>query len=162
MVGSENNQDIVQALDALAQAIQSHNTDGSWQQYTPTVSNITLGNGTVTAHYRKRGKTLEGRIKLLIGSTTSITGNPTFTLPNSEVFASSYELGQTIMGIGEFLDTATRRWGAAVTMAATNAINVRPVDSGAAYIGYVNASTTIPFTHAAGDYVFAHFTVEVA
>jgi hypothetical protein len=55
---------------------------GAWSSWTPTVVNMTVGNGTVTAKYTQIGKIVHWRVKVVTGSTTSYTAtNATFTLP---------------------------------------------------------------------------------
>jgi hypothetical protein len=47
---------------------------GGWTTWTPTYQNFTLGNGTVTARYQHIGNTVNVYVKVLLGSTSSITG----------------------------------------------------------------------------------------
>jgi hypothetical protein len=49
--------------------------DGSldWTAWTPTLTNITLGNGTVNAHYARLGDVIFFEIEFLCGSTTSFS-----------------------------------------------------------------------------------------
>ena len=54
---------------------------GNWTTYTPSFFNLTIGNGTLTARYAKTAKTVNYFIRLVFGSTTSITGSVSFTLP---------------------------------------------------------------------------------
>jgi len=55
---------------------------GAWSSWTPTVANMTVGNGSVTAKYTQIGKTVHWRATVVTGSTTSYTStNATFTLP---------------------------------------------------------------------------------
>jgi hypothetical protein len=54
---------------------------GAWISYTPTFTNVTLGNGTITARYNVIGKTLFIRFRLQLGSTSSVTGAPAVSLP---------------------------------------------------------------------------------
>ena len=42
-----------------------------WTPYVPTLTNVTLGNGTVVAFYRKFGKTVFYRFHLTSGTTTA-------------------------------------------------------------------------------------------
>jgi hypothetical protein len=53
-------------------------TDGAyapgWVTYTPTLTNATLGNGTLTGRYRKVGTTVHVRATLTTGSTTTFLG----------------------------------------------------------------------------------------
>lgn len=48
--------------------------DFSAQTWTPTWTNLTVGNGTVNAHYQTTGNLVTFQMKLTFGSTTSISG----------------------------------------------------------------------------------------
>jgi hypothetical protein len=60
---------------------------GSWVAYTPTLTNITLGNGTLTGRYKQIGKLVFFEVTLTFGSTTTLatvanyTQSPRFSLP---------------------------------------------------------------------------------
>lgn len=53
----------------------------NWVSYTPTLTNITLGNGNVIAEYCQQGDTVDVSIILNFGSTTALTGVPAFSFP---------------------------------------------------------------------------------
>lgn len=52
-----------------------------WSPFSPTWSNLTVGNGTLTARYEQIRKTVRFSIVLVWGSTTSVSGTVQFTLP---------------------------------------------------------------------------------
>lgn len=54
---------------------------GAWTLYTPTWTNLTVGNGVVKAAYLQWGKRVECRGTFKFGSTTSVTGSFTVSLP---------------------------------------------------------------------------------
>jgi hypothetical protein len=55
---------------------------GTWKSYTPTFSNFTLGNGTITvAKFTQIGKTVHLQVKVTLGSTSSVGTQPTISLP---------------------------------------------------------------------------------
>jgi hypothetical protein len=64
--------------------------------YTPTYTNITVGNGTVTARYGQSGKFVFAYYKLVFGSTTTIGSQPRISLPvtatNTNAIGSAYIL----------------------------------------------------------------------
>lgn len=60
-------------------------TSWAWQSWTPTWTNLTVGNGTVDASYIQIGKTVFYKLALVFGSTSSISGNPSFSLPVTSV-----------------------------------------------------------------------------
>lgn len=57
------------------------NSSWAWVSYTPTWTNLSVGNGTVVARYTQIGKTIFARIQLTWGSTTSVSGSVQVTLP---------------------------------------------------------------------------------
>lgn len=75
---------------------------GVWQPYNPlwtaNTTNPTIGNGTITGHYKKIGKDITVRIEVNIGSTTNIgSGRYKFSLPfatiaNKRFAGSAYAL----------------------------------------------------------------------
>ena len=54
---------------------------GTWTTWTPTFGNLSVGNGSVTARYTKIAKTVHYYLRVVFGSTTSISGSVTYTLP---------------------------------------------------------------------------------
>jgi hypothetical protein len=55
---------------------------GAWISYTPTIGNFTFGNGAISARYNVIGKTMFIRIRLQLGSTSSVTGSINISLPS--------------------------------------------------------------------------------
>jgi hypothetical protein len=53
----------------------------AWRDYTPALSGITLGNGTLEGRYMADGATVHFAVLLTAGSTTSITGTLVIGLP---------------------------------------------------------------------------------
>jgi len=53
-----------------------------WQEYTPTLTNITLGNGSQEWTYRRVGSDIEITGNVLLGSTSSVSGVMQFSLPS--------------------------------------------------------------------------------
>lgn len=54
---------------------------GKWQVWTPTLTNLTLGNGTLTARYCRVGNLVVCVIAVVFGSTSAMGSGPKFTLP---------------------------------------------------------------------------------
>lgn len=63
-------------LNALQDGIQA-----AFTAYTPTVTNLTLGNGVMNARYIRIGKTLLYRFDLVGGTTTTAAGALSVPLP---------------------------------------------------------------------------------
>ena len=124
-----------------------------WTSYTPTLTNMTLGNGTLTASFTQIGKTVHTRIHFILGSTSSIDAiNPLFSLP---ITAATYVANVDWVGGVCMLDTGTIRHFGSVTMNSTTAILM--FTSGGASL-----SATVPMTWATGDSFGITFTYDAA
>jgi hypothetical protein len=54
---------------------------GEATAYTPTITNGSLGNGTITGSYVQVNKLVYGAIKFALGTTSTITGQLQFSFP---------------------------------------------------------------------------------
>ena len=98
------------ASTGLAWAASSAFTFAS---YTPTYTNLTVGNGTVTSRYGQSGKFVFFYWRLVLGSTSSIGGAPKITVPvtalNINPVGSAYYLDAAtaeFIGQTRFFDTS--------------------------------------------------------
>lgn len=104
---------------------------GEWTTYTPTTTNITLGNGSLTARYSVIGKTVHFYIVFTLGSTSAMGSDPIFTMP----FTASSNVGTTPIGVGEAVQTGV----------SSNTITVRPISTTQMRPLIENASGTYVF-----------------
>lgn len=117
------------------------NAIGTWTNFDPTWTNLTVGNGTAVGRYCVINKVVFVNIELTFGSTTSVSGNvgvaaPTGTPARVCSLSVSYE------------DSGTRYYVAsAVNISTTSRFELLHTESGNS--GLVNA--TNPFTWATGD-----------
>ena len=72
-----------------------------WTSYTPTYTNFTLGNGTTTAAYRDNGDMVDVFVRIVLGSTSSITGTWKVSLPLS----ANNTMSQVVFMGGVFNDS---------------------------------------------------------
>lgn len=120
---------------------------GAWTSWAPTLTNLTLGNGTVTAKYRQLGKAVDYRFKFVLGSTSAVGSDPAFTLPVAP--HSEYVAPFDQLGIGTNRDVSLSQSRTSIVL----------LSSGSTVIifGYgttgiiVDMSATVPFTWATGD-----------
>jgi hypothetical protein len=56
------------------------NATAAWTTWSPTLTNLTLSNGTQIAKYRQVGKTVDFIWSFVLGSTSSVGTSPAFTL----------------------------------------------------------------------------------
>jgi threonine/homoserine efflux transporter RhtA len=115
-----------------------------WQSYTPTFTNFTLGNGTVTARYLKVGKNVAVQVSVVLGSTSAMTGDLRVGLP--------FSASQGRSGIWDArLIQAVVYTGFVVTILPDlNTAAVRAVSAAGTYASQVTISSTIPETWTTG------------
>jgi len=132
---------------------------GAWNSWTPTLTNLTLGNGTQSAAHHRIGRTIHFRWKFTLGSTSAVGTSPQFTLPVAA--HADYAINMP-MGTASLLDSGVALylgWGIMI-----NASTVAPVAVNSAGATATNASVTatVPFTWATGDVIMVTGTYEAA
>lgn len=121
-----------------------------WQTWTPGYTNIAVGNGTVVSRYMQIGKTIFLEWHLVFGSSSSVSGVPTFTLPvtaNSS-YPSSFS---SPIGTCALEDAGTATYYGNVFLVSTTAININVWGAAVTYVRDVAISATVPHTWASGD-----------
>lgn len=138
----------------------SASTSFSWTSYTPTMTNVTLGNGTLAGRYRQIGKQVHFSIKLNFGTTTVVTGAPQFLLP---VQASSFYAYDHVLGMGDALDlSAAVYYLVFATWVSPTKVALREIIASGTYATHDNPSSGAPFTWANGDIVSIDGVYEAA
>jgi len=126
---------------------------GAWQGYTPTLTGITLGNGSVSFTFVEHGKTVHVRGRVTFGTTTVVTGAASISLPKTAVSAN-------------FVANLTARAGgldyAMLPIATTTTIGVNALGSAGAYANRVTLSALIPGTWTNSDFITFSATYEAA
>jgi hypothetical protein len=134
----------------------------AWASWTPTWSSLTVGNGTVTARYMQTGKTVFARLSVVFGSTTSISGDFTFTLP---VTAAAHAGAAALPPLGwarAYDVSAAVVYEARVLLNTTTTTVTRFMAAGGTYVTQVTPSSTVPFTWTNPDELSYEFVYEAA
>lgn len=147
-------------------------TWNAWTEYTPSTNGITLGNGTVTAAYRREGSLLHVHGRLVAGSTTAVgAGVYQVALPGG------YATGATLryqLGKGQMTDVSTgfeyhllARIGSSTNwIEFTYTIAELTVNSTPSTVSgpsrQINVSANQPFAIANGDTIEWTLTCEIA
>lgn len=124
--------------------------------YTPTFTNLTLGNGNVVAKYVKAGGIIIDQIVITFGSTTAITGAVTIN-----GLQSSQSLSPMIVGSVNLHDNGTAYYSGVARAASATSVEVLAQGAGGTYTTAVGISSTIPHTWATGDQIIVN-TVRLA
>lgn len=120
---------------------------------TPTYTNFSLGNGTVSAAYAQVGKWVRYRGVITMGSTSSVTGTLRISLPVTSVVNT---FGRPMVGNIEVFDTSgsDRRFWVPAHQSGTEFYVASQAD--------VRADATTPWTWATGDLIAWHMQYEAA
>ena len=136
----------------------------AWTTYTPTWTNLTVGNGTVSARYTQDNKVVIGTVYIQFGSTTSITANnPRFTLPvtarDPGILSGSNFF---VTGAAMASDWNIQTYKVDLAFQSTTAVEFQTLDTGSAHGKYVATTTTVPITFGTSDVLMGTFIYEAA
>jgi hypothetical protein len=123
----------------VVQAVPSNNVS-AFTAYTPTFTNFTLGNGTVDAQYIEIGKFVFVYGLVILGSTSSVTGQIQVSLPVTSATMTRQQQFATFTDTGTGNFTGNTSWGT------TTLITLNALKTDSTYLSAVNTSSTVPFT----------------
>jgi hypothetical protein len=119
----------------------------AWTTWTPTLTNLTLGSGTLVSVYRRLGKTIEYRFQFTYGAGSAVGTGPQFTLPVAP--HSSYGAFAALIGMGLIRDaSAGTIRDARVFVSAGSTMQINAMDNTG---GSASITATAPWTWAAPD-----------
>ena len=150
----------VGANDLLLTAASGETTGlkytGAWTTWSPTINNVTVGNGTVTARFVRIAKTITLSFRLVFGSTTSISGSPNILLPVSAVSNANFSV--------VCVDTGTAGYfgNAGIFAFDYTRTYLDLIGSAGAIANGTSFSATVPFTWTTNDEFSFSGTYEVA
>jgi hypothetical protein len=127
-------------------------TGATWTTFTPTYTDITVGNGTVTSRYTKSGNLVTVYFRFVLGSTSSTGVNPVVTLPSPIV--PLYRFAMT----GIWFDSGVQAYVGSFGTDGAN-VNCEGISTGGTWATTGNGR---PFTLGANDWLQFTGTYEVA
>ena len=130
---------------------------GGWTTWTPTYTNMTVGNGSVIARYQKIGKLVTLYFRFVLGSTSTISTSPSISLPiSSSQSEIIYPCRYLDSGVTNYFGIATMGGGTTILSFQEMRVNGTYGD----IIG--NITATVPFTWAVNDTITVQASYEVA
>lgn len=135
------------------------NAAGAWTSFTPSWTNLTPGNGVVSAAYSKFNKILFVRVFFDFGTTSSLTSNLQMTLPASltQNTASQEVIGQTqITKVGAYPTLGI------VTVFNSTTVAIQTWLSSGTYPSVRNVEPSVPVAFASDSNVSFMFTTRLA
>jgi hypothetical protein len=135
------------------------NTAGAWTSFTPTWTNLVVGNGVVSAQYSVLNKILFVRVKLTAGTTTTFGAGSPFimTLPAS----LSQDANQYFTGWAYFLDSGTAGYMGAVGVSDATTVLFYVINASGTYATATSVANTRPQTWANTDQLIFEFTTRL-
>lgn len=141
-----------------ANLVSGTGTSWAWQSWTPTWTNLTVGNATQASKYTQIGKTVIAEIQLTLGSTSTVGTSPTFTLPVTSVSYVAF----TAIGVCILNDVTGSVYQAAVSWSTTTTAELTVANASGTYIVQNGITSTVPFTWTTSDRLTAHIVYEAA
>lgn len=130
----------------------------AWSSWTPTWTNVTIGNATVAGSYIQIGKTVCAKLDVVFGSTSSFSGTMIFSLPVTSVALASTK---NCIGNGIADDPTVATYPLLVSLQTTTTASLW-VPNASTDTRLVNANATKPFTWASTFTLSVSFTYTVA
>lgn len=131
-----------------------------WTSYTPTLTNMTQGNGTITARYTQLGKFVMVKFRFVLGSTSSMSLSPGVSLPVTADSTATSNFSQG--GWVTVLDSGTDTFQASVSLGTTTRMDFFNWNVSATYAALTSMSATLPMTWTTNDTLTAMFFYEAA
>lgn len=129
----------------------------TYANYTPTFTGFTKGNANIIARYAQSGKAVNVFVSVTLGTTSSVTGSITVSLP---VTASSNSI--IYRGIGGITDAGVRVFSMATEVISTTAFELKPIYAALTYAAEDYVSASLPMVWTTNDAFFTNFTYEAA
>lgn len=135
---------------------------GAWDTWTPTWSNVTIGNAVVTARYKQVGKTVTCRLSVALGSTTTTSGDIIFSLPVPSIAYPGVS-GLHPIGTSRYFDvSASVVYIGDVENISTTTSSSRFFSNAGSYSGQILNTGSLPIVWGNGDQWAMSFTYEAA
>ena len=131
--------------------------DTKWQTYTPVITGVTVGNGTLVAKYMRAGKRVVVEVDFQLGSTSAVSAAIVINFPLTGVTP----VGAPAIGVGNSNISASASPLLALQTSSTQ-LTLFVQDSASPYLTIVNVSGTVPGTWVSGSSFSARATYEVS
>lgn len=138
-------------------------TGGAWTTWTPAWTNLTVGNGTTTARYIQRGKSVIADLYLLFGTTTSVSGTVAIDFPVAAAARYGTSGNHHIVGQALLTDEGTAIFNAYINcLNSTTTGTLYVMTAGGTYVGQSGVTGTVPHTWANTDKISLQLIYEAA
>ena len=144
----------------MAHGFAARDEEAQWADWTPTFSNLTVGNGTVIARFIQIGKLVVARFQLTLGTTSSIGSFPKVSLPVTA--DTSFAIFTERLGLAFFNDAGTISFVGTVIRSTADDVSFFVADTSSTYATDAGVTATVPFTWTNFDDISFVATYEAA
>ena len=151
---AQQHSDINDAMEAVQTKLAIGNTViGTYTAYTPTWTNLTVGNGVVSSAYCRVNDFVHVHGKFTFGSTSAITGTVIANFPVN--VNGAFTNDAAIYGIAQYRDLSTNAIYPGVAAFAGNdtVFTLRVQVASGTYLTQGGVTGSAPFTWATGDFM---------
>ena len=144
-VGANDTMLVGDSTAATGLSYKSATTLYPWANWTPTLSGVTVGNGSVVARYQKIGKLVNISFNFTLGTTSAVTGRFFFSQPSSS---------SGIRPVSSYLNLAGASFATpSIGFTGISGSNcyVDCITASGTYAGGASLSSTVPFTWTTGS-----------
>jgi len=131
----------------------------AWTTWTPSYTNLTIGNGTVVSKYNQTGKTVHVFWQFVLGTTSAVASIPTISLPVTATVGANISPGS---GYGFAEDSGVGGYPCVVLISSTTIFRIDAQTASGTYLLNTPITAAIPFAWGNGDKYTAHFMYEAA
>ena len=129
----------------------------NWTTWVPTLTNLTLGSGSLTARFRQVHKTLDYKFRFIYGSGSAVGTAPRFTLPFTP--HAQYTASNDVIGQATLLDSGTQNRQGVAMVVSGSTVEIFDVNSSGSH-ATITASS--PWTWTTNDSLSVSGTIELA
>jgi hypothetical protein len=140
--------------------IGTNSVHAAWTSFTPSWTNLTVGNATQQGRYCKYGTLVVCSVNIVFGNTSAMGANPTLTLPvtaSSTMYGAS---GLMYCGWSYFTDSGTANYAGFVRMTTTTTVSPLVGNAASTYLGESGLSSTVPMTWTTNDQLNMYFSYQ--
>jgi hypothetical protein len=128
---------------------------GAWATtWSPTINNLSIGNGTITARSQSISNVLFFSLRVVFGSTTTISGSPNVVMPIAAASQAQFPV--------YILDTGVAAYAANAVLPVGTTMFLDLIDTTSSRALLTSFSSTSPFTWGTGDSFSISGSYEVA
>ena len=143
-------------LDYLKASADVSDAYGVWQDYTPTMGNVTVGDGTLLGRYAQVGNLVAYSVEFTLGSTSAITGIIQVHAPVTPKGDVRFQVNAELKQNGGSV------YPTSGALAASTNSNINAMNTSGTYATFSGTSATVPFTWGSGDRVVVTGVYEAA